>query len=236
MMSMMKLILYCRENGIPCTVYPITFESLISRARNAAVAHFMSDPTATHLIFIDADIEFDIKDVLKLIRADKDVVCGSYPQKWMDLSKYVPAATAAASAQPSFNPLHLCMTHSVHVITDAAATADDPTALLPVKYATTGFLLIRKGAIEKMIAAYPDRHYSNDIDGYMGAEPSKFYDLFPVAIEPTSRRYESEDYGFSRLWTSLGGEIHVIPDITLRHYGWYAYEGNLSHTLSARAR
>jgi len=221
MMSMMKFVLFCRENGINCTIYPITFESLISRARNAAVAHFMSDPEATHILFIDSDIEFNNSDIAKLVKADKDVVCGSYPQKWLDMSKYSHSAE---------NPLHLCVKHSVHLDLDTPNPESSPD-ILNAKYCTTGFLLIKRGVFESLRNAFPDKHYINDIDGYSGASPDMFYDFFPVTIEPLTKRYESEDYGFSRMWTSIGGTIHVIPDITLKHYGWFAYEGNLKNFM-----
>lgn len=226
MMSMIRLILFCSQNRIECTLYPITFESLVSRARNAAVAHFLSDPDATHLLFIDSDIEFQPSDVLALMNANKDVVCGSYPQKWFDLTKY---NTAQSS---TMNPIHPCMKHSVH-IKDVPKTETALSEPLSVIYATTGFLLIKRNVFEQIAASYPERQYRNDVDGYNGADPKRFFDFFPVTIEPTTRRYESEDYGFSRLWTSIGGQIFVIPNITLRHHGWYAYEGNLKNSLEA---
>ena len=56
-------------------------ESLIPRARNGLANQFLKDESATHLLFIDADIRFEADDVLKLLDADKDVICGIYPKK-----------------------------------------------------------------------------------------------------------------------------------------------------------
>ena len=58
MLSLIKLTHYLRDKGIDYCLYPIVFESLIPRARNAAAAHFL-DSDCSHLLFIDADIEFD---------------------------------------------------------------------------------------------------------------------------------------------------------------------------------
>ena len=55
-------------------------ESLITRARNGMAYDFMQSD-ATHLMFIDADITFDPKDIVRMIDADKDIICGLYPKK-----------------------------------------------------------------------------------------------------------------------------------------------------------
>ncbi len=83
MMSMLSLLNAVKNRGINCTFYPIFFESLISRARNASVAHFLEDEESTHLLFIDSDIIFTPDDVFKLIAANKDVVAGIYPKKYI---------------------------------------------------------------------------------------------------------------------------------------------------------
>jgi hypothetical protein len=35
------------------------------------------------------------------------------------------------------------------------------------------------------------------------------YRFFDVMVDPESRRYLSEDYGFCRLWEKIGGETYV---------------------------
>lgn len=223
MMSLMRLVMLLREQKLAAVIYPITFESLINRARNAAVAHFLSDPDATHLLFIDSDIEFDPVDVLRMLQADKQVIAAGYPQKWLS-DQLLQEVFRRNPVPPS--PLELCTKHSVHL-----KPMQPMQELMEATYATTGFLLIQRGVFDDMRRAYPQAQYKNDIDGYLGADPSMFYDFFPVSIHPETRRLESEDYGFCRLWTTLGGKIFVLTSVTLKHHGSFAYTGNMLRQL-----
>jgi hypothetical protein len=220
MFSLMRLVLVLKEVNINVTLFPIVFDSLINRARNAAVAYFLSGDY-THILFIDSDIEFSPEDVLKLIMAKEKVIGGAYAQKWLNVDKL----KQVFSTQPvPDKPLELCTNHSVHL-------KDNNSTKAKVDYLTTGFMLIDKEVFLDLIKQYPERQYRNDIDGYMGANPNNFYNFFCVEINPETKRFESEDYGFCRLWKKINGDIYVVPDITLTHYGWYGYSINLKRSL-----
>ncbi len=224
MFSLMRLILILKEMGIPASVFPITFDSLVNRARNAATAYFMSDPDHTHMLFIDADIEFKVKDIISLLEANKDVIGIGYAQKWLneDKLKYV----FEQKERPN-DFLELCTNASVHLIKENK----DQGKIQEVEYCTTGCLLIKREVIDKMMKAYPERKYMNDVDGYMGGKEDYFYNLFSVEIHPETKRFESEDYAFCRLWRQLDGKIHVLLDASLKHWGWFGYPNNLHRQI-----
>jgi len=207
MMSILKLLNSAKETGLNMSFYPIFFESLVSRARNAAVAHFLEDEENTHLLFIDSDIIFEPEDVYRLIQAEKDVIAGMYPKKyivWDRLKK-----------DPNAERVDFPIGGEIKV------TEDD---FIESSYLPTGFLMIKREAILKLIEQHPELKYKNDIDGYMGGEDN-FYNLFNAGIR--NGIYESEDWGFCSLWKESGGQVLIHPDINLKHVGWHEYSGNL---------
>ena len=207
MMSILKLLNAAKDSKLNISFYPIFFESLVSRARNAAVAHFLEDKENTHILFIDSDIIFEPEDVFKLLQSNKEVVAGIYPKKyivWDRLKKY-----------PEAERVDFPVGGSVKMTEDN---------FLEMDYLPTGFLLISRTAINKIIKAHPELKYKNDIDGYMSAGDN-FYDLSKVGIR--NGIYESEDWGFCSLWKSVGGKVLIHPEINVKHLGWHEYSGNL---------
>src|SRR5258706_9639304 len=62
-------------------------DALITRARANLVTLFLDDPTATHFLFVDADIGFTPDQVFRLIESGADVVAGVYPIKRVNWDK-----------------------------------------------------------------------------------------------------------------------------------------------------
>ena len=81
MLAVISLIQKFQELNVKLTLYPIMAEALVSRGRNAAVAHFMGS-SATHLFFVDSDIIFNPSDVFKLLNSGKSVIGGVYPKSF----------------------------------------------------------------------------------------------------------------------------------------------------------
>lgn len=202
MMSLIGLTHYLKDKGIGYELYPIFFESLVCRARNAAVANFL-DSDCTHLLFIDSDIEFNPQSVTKLLLHNKDVICGLYPKKYFVMER-------------------LEKNQEIVDFPLAGEVVFNAEGLLDSTYLPTGFLLIKREVFSKMIKEYPELHYENDISGYGNSE--FFYNFFQVSVR--NGILESEDWGFCSLWKAVGGQVFVDPTIELGHIGLVRYSGN----------
>ena len=89
--AIMQLVGVCGQSGMMMYYSFMMNESLITRARNS-MAHDFLKSDATHLMFIDADINFNPQDIPRMVQADVDIICGIYPKKeinWVQVSEMV---------------------------------------------------------------------------------------------------------------------------------------------------
>jgi hypothetical protein len=229
--SMMRLAILCSKYEIPYTVSTLANESLITRGRNTLVSFFMENASATHLFFIDADIEFQPEDFLRMVAYDKPIVVGAYPKKAINWQSIVHAARTMPDETPDTIEGH----SSNYVVNfDFLKDADGNRVpqvqivdnLVRLKDAGTGFMCIKKEVIQQLMDAHPELKYKNDINVDNKFEPF-MYALFDTMIDPESRRYLSEDYTFCRLWQMMGGEVYLDPRTALSHVGHYTFRGNI---------
>ena len=71
--SVMELAVGCHLRGMRFTGFLPPNDSLIARARNTVAAEFLKSD-CSHLLFIDADIQFNPRDAIRLLMAHKDIV------------------------------------------------------------------------------------------------------------------------------------------------------------------
>jgi len=218
------------RNDVSFSGVGIFFESLISRARNAAAAALLNGDF-THLLFVDADIEFKADDVFKLIDANLDVVTGLYSKKYLNKDKIQYLMTSKPEVLKQKNWDRLVTDFATDITQTTLTQSREKLKYVEVKYAATGFMLIKRKVFLEIIKQRPEIKYRNDVDGYQ-SYGDNFYDFFPAKINPKTKKFESEDYGFCNLWKSCGGKIHAIPAIELGHYGGYKYKSSFQEQLN----
>lgn len=223
-LSMFKLSQALIQNGINFRITTLRNESLIPRARNILTAMFMDDPSATHLMFIDADIEFEPDAVLRMLAMNKNVVAAAYPKKTVDWSGVSRAVERKEQDPAPFGAEYAINLKFVDRETKRVHSQDGAVEVLD---ASTGFFMIKKEVIKTMFEAYPDLHYRNDSS--IDPRFNKYcYSLFDTIHDPRDNRYLSEDYTFCRRWQALGGKIWVDPNTKLNHVGAFTFQGNLN--------
>ncbi|MDQ0305328.1 hypothetical protein [Ancylobacter polymorphus] len=199
--TMMTLL----EHGIPCSFQFVVGGSVICKARNELVAHFLAS-RFTDLIFIDDDMEWSPNDVLRLLASDKQVIGGVGRMR---------------VEKPNSDPEVWCW----RPLTDAAGGLNqDEMGAIEVRGVGAAMLRIHRSVFEAMIAAHPEwkRPGARDWPEEIRAN---YHEFFAQTAEA------SEDYLFCNRWRDLGGAVWVDPQITLGHVGSYTYRGSVSEML-----
>ena len=232
--SVIKLMTFMNGHTIPLAFGTIANESLVTRARNVLLAYFLNSDY-THLMFVDADIEFQVDDILKLWMHDKDVAVGAYPKKgvnWSHIKEAILLDPSQNHSPGQIGALGSDYAINFQFIDKHKKQVGVENGLIKLHDAGTGFMMIKREAILKLVKEYPEIKYNNDVQ--MGGVDLKdnFYALFDTMIDPVDKRYLSEDYTFCRRWQKMGGDIWLDPSISLNHYGSFCFQGNPEMIIS----
>lgn len=219
MQCVCSLLLETAALGIAVQLELLGYESLITRGRNALVAKFLDTPDATHLLFIDADIGFEAKQVLRMLAFGEDVVAGMYPLKVVDWNN------AAIERLRSGETLDHAPLRFVGTPLEGTE-GENRDGFVSADYAGAGLLLMRRNVFEKLAASYPHLRYTA---AHTAAAPSlspNQYAFFDCMIDAQSGEYLSEDYAFCRRWRAIGGTIWLDTQGVLAHVGPHEFIGS----------
>ena len=138
------------EIGVVCG------SAIVHEARNELVASFLASEANTHLLFLDADIQFEPEDVLAMLDAGKGVIAGACALKRYDWARVRTAAARGAGDLESE-----AVDLNVHFDLERAVLTENPDgsvlaswgsdACVPVVHAGTGFMLIERRVIAAVI-------------------------------------------------------------------------------------
>lgn len=222
--------------GINYTIHFCNSDSLVPRARNNMIANAMVDPEMTHLIFIDADIEWNATEILKLILADKGIVGGIYPLKHFHWERLLENEILEKWKSKKDSPFLTNIADEIlfqncllkynfnRKETDLQSGIEVQNNIAEVRHLATGFMMIKREVIECMQNAFPSTKYTDDI-GYLTVDGQKnAYALFDCSVE--HGHYYSEDWLFCQRWVNMGGKIYANVSINLNHIGIQSFQGN----------
>lgn len=175
-----------------------TNESLVHRARNAMTRAFL-ESNHSHLMWIDADIEFKVEDfaaVWNLAEGpphEADIAVGVYAMKKRDEQWFAAWKDG-------------------RLVDDL----DRFTGPIEVEYAGTGFMMIKRHVLEKLVKKHGTYEANGSKNGLV-KDPALY-------MTPIYNGYlESEDYYFCRIAREAGFKIWMDPSVRLGHIGQYRY-------------
>ena len=169
------------------TIY-MSYDALVQRARNDIIK-MAYDTKVDDLVFIDCDQDWDPADFFKLLSHDVEVVGAPVPKK-SDMESY-----------------NIKLLGEWKILDNGLAIVDG---------VGTGFLRIRKDAIEKIVdnsSVYQELH-----------KPEPTPNVFEVVVK--DGQLISEDITFCNKWKELGGQVYVDPTINVAHTGVKRWIGN----------
>jgi hypothetical protein len=226
MTSMIKLLQYSEAHGFGVSINLLGRDSLITRSRNTLVSQFIRTDDATHFMFIDADLAFEPELVHRMLAFDEDVVGGMYPVKAL---RWDPPALISEREPPQTATLQyvgkFCEGDELE------RRGPFATAI----YSATGFMMMKRRVVERLIEAYPQCAYTSDHVYVANKSETQYHALFECTIDPVTKEYLSEDFGFCRMWHAIGGKIWLDVEGALTHTGPHDFVGNPALRFGASA-
>ena len=157
----------------------------------AEITRFAIDVQATHLLFVDADIQFPVELVWKLLALDLPLVGCSYPLR----------DTTAELLRLSIKPLE-----------DDPHPKVDERGCVRVQSLGLGFTLIKvQDVLVKM-----EEHYAAELGHKDNHSGRMLVNLFHEPI--LNGALIGEDFVFFDRWRALGGEVQCYLDGDLTHH------------------
>jgi len=175
-------------------------------------------------MFIDADIGFNPADIIPMIHAEKDIICGIYPKKeinWIDVAK------AANKGVPPQQLHQYTGAFVLNLIGDATELEGDRYTPMEIANGGTGFMLIKREVFDGLIGKVPT--YVNDVFAAVEQDRKQevINEFFATSITEDTSRLLSEDYHFCKIAREAGFRVWAAPWAQLSHTGTYIFSGHL---------
>lgn len=187
--------------------------SYIPHARTVLLETFLAGDW-THVLMLDSDVQFRAETVFEMLEKDRDFVVAPVPLRGVQWNQVEMAREQGLRPLQKFG----CR-YNIEFASEEIIVEDD---LIRVRFAGVAFALIKRSAIEQMVATYGDVVYEQD--------SSTFHGLFHPLI--VNRKLLPEDYAFCWRWSNLGGDIWLYANAPVGHWGPAHFAGNLASVLN----
>jgi len=207
--SLMALSRWTQHQGIGLRTHFFNYAD-IAATRNILLTQFWHGPAqATHLLFVDDDMGFPRQLVTDALALDEDVVGAFYSKRQVDLAKLHAAGGVGFETAKA---------RAAGFVGKQARVSQTRGRFVTADYVGTGFMLIRRSAIARLIEAQPKLVSPNRYNGVFGDQKHPSWITAFDRIRIKGVEY-SEDYAFCLRWRQAGGQIWAARDAVLPHNG-----------------
>lgn len=213
-----------QENGIEVGLHNIDSAEIVT-ARDMFANILLHSPNWDALLFVDSDMGFDARLILRMVGQGVDVTAAACPRRTLDLERFLAAANTHGDLRKSAS-----QASNFTIFFDWDNRASKPSQVSDgfSNAASVGMAiaLITKTALQDMIAAKVVEPRL-DLNASGGQTCYSFFGI----LEPGGHRL-GEDYSFCYRWTKLmGRELRVCLDEEIAHVGDYTYRGTYVDVL-----
>ena len=208
MVSIFQLIQHLGKSKVEVEINTMK-SPLVHQARNYLTSVFLMT-NHTYLLFIDSDVEFEPEAVLRMLMAEKDIICTPYRVKNEQVDKFV---YTVKFPDPKVVPIL-------------------PGGLVEIEAGPTGIMLIHRRVFEKIIKNRPDLKIKNRAnEALVQSDKSHdfYYNFFDFAFE---NGYSwGEDVSFCKLARKEGCKLYANIESPTAHRGEYSWVGKFGDSL-----
>ena len=205
MVSMCKLVADLTRAGIKVDINTLK-SPYVSYARNILTAQFMKSDK-DYLLFIDADVEFEPECPLRMVVAQKDIVCTPYRVKTND-----PDVVRYTTTVPD--------NENVKVL---------PGGLVELTRGPSGMMLIHRRVFETLQKNRPDLEIQAHQHVDLFPEGFKIFSFWDCVFK--DGKWTGDDIAFCNLATENGFKLYANIESEMVHHGGYGYRGRFGDGL-----
>ena len=205
MVSMCKLVADLTRAGLKVDINTLK-SPYISYARNILTGQFMASDK-DYLLFIDADVEFEPECALRMVVAQKDIVCTPYRVK-TEAIKYT-------TTVPDND--------NVKVL---------PGGLVEITRGPSGMMLIHRRVFETLQSKRPDLEIEAHQHVDLFPENLKIFSFWDCIFN--KGKWTGDDIAFCNLATDNGFKLYANIESTMVHHGSMGYKGRYGDGLRSK--
>lgn len=236
--TLASLVVTCRELGqrqIPFSFYNVD-RCEITAARNRIAWGFLADPDASHLLFVDADMQFSVSALRRLLDSGRALVGCAYCHRELDFSRIESLLNFSRKAGRSISLDDAMRISASYVLrpTEEVESGVPPriiNGLISVLGVGMGVTLIHRSVFKVLIDSgeLPVRGVGWEAESE-GTETYGFFD----PLENAEGLRLSEDFSFCERWIRFGdGEVWCNVEDSIGHIGSHRFEGRFLDRLLA---